>query len=207
MPLEWIDYKEAVRLHCLGQVAYAFGSRLYELHGGVNARSGRQHRDRGQLDDGDAGQLREPGKPARRLRAAAQQRDAVPPRREPLHVLRRPLPVEPAFARPRAAVLPGRRRGKYHNRAVLFGAFGGGQRLWSQAEASGARRLVRRARASRCRSRCCARTPPACRSSGSTTRRRCGCTASDRSPTPSAAACMRSTAAPTRAAGARPSSR
>ena len=34
MPLEWIDYKEAVRLHCLGQVAYAFGSRLYALHGG-----------------------------------------------------------------------------------------------------------------------------------------------------------------------------
>lgn len=42
MPLEWIDYKEAVRLYCLGQVAYAFGSRLYELHGGTNARSGRQ---------------------------------------------------------------------------------------------------------------------------------------------------------------------
>lgn len=42
MPLEWIDYKEAVRLHCLGQVAYAFGSRLYALHGGINARSGRQ---------------------------------------------------------------------------------------------------------------------------------------------------------------------
>jgi hypothetical protein len=31
MPLEWIDYKEAVRLHCLGHVAYAFGSRLYAL--------------------------------------------------------------------------------------------------------------------------------------------------------------------------------
>ncbi len=42
MPLEWIDYKEAVRLYCLGQVAYAFGSRLYALHGGVNAKSGRQ---------------------------------------------------------------------------------------------------------------------------------------------------------------------
>ncbi len=42
MPLEWIDYKEAVRLHCLGQVAYAFGSRIYELHGGTNARTGRQ---------------------------------------------------------------------------------------------------------------------------------------------------------------------
>ena len=42
MPLEWIDYKEAVRLHYLGQVAYACGSRLYELLGGTNARSGRQ---------------------------------------------------------------------------------------------------------------------------------------------------------------------
>jgi hypothetical protein len=42
MPLEWIDYREAVRLHCLGQVAYAFGSALYELHGGFNARTGRQ---------------------------------------------------------------------------------------------------------------------------------------------------------------------
>jgi hypothetical protein len=42
MPLEWIDYREAVRLHCLGQVSYAFGSTLYTLHGGTNARSGRQ---------------------------------------------------------------------------------------------------------------------------------------------------------------------
>ncbi len=42
MPLEWIDYREAVRLHCLGQVAYAFGSHLYDLHGGINARSGLQ---------------------------------------------------------------------------------------------------------------------------------------------------------------------
>ena len=42
MPLEWIDYKEAVRLYCLGQVAYAFGTRLYALHGGTNARTGRQ---------------------------------------------------------------------------------------------------------------------------------------------------------------------
>jgi len=40
MPLEWIDYREAVRLHCLGQVAYAFGSALYRLRGGVNARTG-----------------------------------------------------------------------------------------------------------------------------------------------------------------------
>ena len=42
MPVEWIDYREAVRLHCLGQVCYAFGSPLYTLHGGTNARSGLQ---------------------------------------------------------------------------------------------------------------------------------------------------------------------
>jgi 5-methylcytosine-specific restriction endonuclease McrA len=42
MPLEWIDYREAVRLYCLGQVSYAFGSTLYTLRGGVNARSGRR---------------------------------------------------------------------------------------------------------------------------------------------------------------------
>jgi 5-methylcytosine-specific restriction endonuclease McrA len=42
MPLEWIDYREAVRLYCLGQVSYAFGSILYTLRGGVNARSGRR---------------------------------------------------------------------------------------------------------------------------------------------------------------------
>jgi len=42
MPLEWVDYREAVRLHCLGQVSYAFGSTLYALRGGTNARTGRQ---------------------------------------------------------------------------------------------------------------------------------------------------------------------
>ncbi len=42
MPIEWIDYREAVRLYCLGQVSYAFGSALYTLRGGVNARSGRR---------------------------------------------------------------------------------------------------------------------------------------------------------------------
>jgi hypothetical protein len=40
MPLEWIDYREAVRLHYLGQVAYTCGSLLYRLHGGTNARTG-----------------------------------------------------------------------------------------------------------------------------------------------------------------------
>jgi 5-methylcytosine-specific restriction endonuclease McrA len=42
MPLEWIDYKEAARLYHQQQVAYTCGSLLYELYGGVNARSGRR---------------------------------------------------------------------------------------------------------------------------------------------------------------------
>lgn len=42
MPIEWIDYREAVRLYCLGQVSYAFGSTLYTLRGGINARTGRR---------------------------------------------------------------------------------------------------------------------------------------------------------------------
>jgi 5-methylcytosine-specific restriction endonuclease McrA len=40
MPLEWIDYKEAVRLYHMDQVAYACGSLLYRLRGGTNAKSG-----------------------------------------------------------------------------------------------------------------------------------------------------------------------
>ncbi len=42
MPLEWIDYQDAARLAHLGQVAYTLGTVLFTLHGGVNARSGRQ---------------------------------------------------------------------------------------------------------------------------------------------------------------------
>jgi hypothetical protein len=42
MPLEWIDYKDAVRLFHIGQVAYVCGSPLYRLFGGINARSGLQ---------------------------------------------------------------------------------------------------------------------------------------------------------------------
>jgi 5-methylcytosine-specific restriction endonuclease McrA len=42
MPLEWIDYREAVRLYCLGQVCYAFGTPLYTLRGGTNASTGRR---------------------------------------------------------------------------------------------------------------------------------------------------------------------
>lgn len=40
MPLEWLHYQDAVRLYHLGQVAYACGSLLYRIHGGVNAKSG-----------------------------------------------------------------------------------------------------------------------------------------------------------------------
>ncbi len=40
MPLEWIDYRDAVRLYHTDQVAYACGSLIYAVRGGVNARSG-----------------------------------------------------------------------------------------------------------------------------------------------------------------------
>jgi 5-methylcytosine-specific restriction endonuclease McrA len=42
MPLEWIDYKEAARLYTQDQVAYTCGSSLFQLYGGVNARTGRR---------------------------------------------------------------------------------------------------------------------------------------------------------------------
>lgn len=42
LPLEWIGYKEAVRLYALGQVAYILGSTVYSLHGGINAGTGRR---------------------------------------------------------------------------------------------------------------------------------------------------------------------
>ena len=42
MPLEWIDYRDAVRLHFMGQVAYSFGQPLFQLRGGTNARSGQR---------------------------------------------------------------------------------------------------------------------------------------------------------------------
>ncbi|MCP5420633.1 MAG: HNH endonuclease [Gammaproteobacteria bacterium] len=42
MPLEWIDYQEAVRLYHLDQVAYACGSLLYRVRGGINAVTGRR---------------------------------------------------------------------------------------------------------------------------------------------------------------------
>ena len=40
MPLEWIDYREAVRLYHTEQVAYTCGTPLFRVFGGTNARSG-----------------------------------------------------------------------------------------------------------------------------------------------------------------------
>ncbi len=42
MPLEWINYQEAVKLYYLDQVAYSCGTLLYQVRGGVNARTGRR---------------------------------------------------------------------------------------------------------------------------------------------------------------------
>jgi hypothetical protein len=40
MPLEWIGFQDAVRIHHLGQVAYTCGVLLYRIHGGYNAITG-----------------------------------------------------------------------------------------------------------------------------------------------------------------------
>ncbi len=40
MPLEWIDYRDAVRLYHTGQVAYACGTLIYTLRGGICAHTG-----------------------------------------------------------------------------------------------------------------------------------------------------------------------
>ena len=40
MPLEWIDYREAVRLYHNEQVAYACGTRLYTVFGGYSSITG-----------------------------------------------------------------------------------------------------------------------------------------------------------------------
>lgn len=42
MPLGWIDYRDAVRLHFLDQIAYSCGRVLFRLRGGINARSRRR---------------------------------------------------------------------------------------------------------------------------------------------------------------------
>ncbi len=39
MPLEWINYRDAVRLHFLDQIAYTCGQVLYRIRGGINART------------------------------------------------------------------------------------------------------------------------------------------------------------------------
>ena len=44
MPLEWIGLEQAVRLYYTEQVAYACGSLLYRVHGGINARTGLRSR-------------------------------------------------------------------------------------------------------------------------------------------------------------------
>lgn len=42
MPLEWVDYQSAVRLYYADQVAYSCGTMLYQVHGGVSAKTGQQ---------------------------------------------------------------------------------------------------------------------------------------------------------------------
>ena len=42
MPLEWIDYRDAVRLYHTEQVAYTCGARIYSVHGGISSLTGRR---------------------------------------------------------------------------------------------------------------------------------------------------------------------
>ena len=42
MPLEWIDYREVVKLHFLELIAYNCGDILFRVHGGLNARTRRR---------------------------------------------------------------------------------------------------------------------------------------------------------------------
>lgn len=42
MPLEWINYRDAVRLYHLEQVEYTCGALLYRVHGGFNSVTRRQ---------------------------------------------------------------------------------------------------------------------------------------------------------------------
>ncbi len=42
MPLEWISYRQAVRFYHLDVVAYTCGALLYEVHGGINAITGKR---------------------------------------------------------------------------------------------------------------------------------------------------------------------
>ncbi len=40
MPLEWVNYKDAVRLHFQGHIVYSIGEVMYKIRGGVNAATG-----------------------------------------------------------------------------------------------------------------------------------------------------------------------
>ena len=40
MPIEWVGFEDAVRLHCLDQILYPMGSPLYTVRGGINAKWG-----------------------------------------------------------------------------------------------------------------------------------------------------------------------
>lgn len=42
MPLEWIDFRQAVKLHFLDMVAYTLGSAVITVHGGINAHDQRR---------------------------------------------------------------------------------------------------------------------------------------------------------------------
>lgn len=44
MPLEWIHYQTAVRLYYTEQVVYTCGTELAVIHGGLNAKTGKQSR-------------------------------------------------------------------------------------------------------------------------------------------------------------------
>ena len=42
IPLEWIDFREAVRAYYLDQVVFSLGAPLYKIHGGYNAITGKR---------------------------------------------------------------------------------------------------------------------------------------------------------------------
>lgn len=42
MPLDWINYREAVHCYHLGQVLYSCGETLYSVRGGINSTTGQQ---------------------------------------------------------------------------------------------------------------------------------------------------------------------
>ena len=42
MPLDWVNYQEAVKFYFLDKVLYSCGKPLYRLHGGINSLTGQQ---------------------------------------------------------------------------------------------------------------------------------------------------------------------